>query len=181
MPRERKPSLLSVTSANQLIRGQAQTRLAQDASQIDLDADQPGPNAIALKRDAFMEHEPAKRWAEAAIAATALSFFALVALPSGLKKGQAWYSVCHGLVLLSTVLCFACLFFGNTHVKLLRFLAVNGVFWQVVVLAVVTWVQQMGWPGVGWEVSQRIAASTALLFRPCLLLPLCSEGHVTMV
>jgi hypothetical protein len=34
------------------------------------------------------------------------------------------------------VVTIACLFFGNTHVKLLRFMAVNGVFWQVVVLAV---------------------------------------------
>ena len=91
MPLERKPSLLSIKSANRLIRGQAQTRLAQVASQVDLDADQPGPNATALKRDGLMEHDPAKRWAEAAVAATALSFFALIALPYGLKKGQAWY------------------------------------------------------------------------------------------
>ena len=176
MPRERRQSLLSVKSENQLIRGQtqtqAQTRLAQDASQIDLDADQPGPNTTALKRDGearpeidVMEHDPTKRWAEAAVAATALIFFALHIVPYGLKKGQVWYSVCQGLVLLSTVVSLTCLFFGNTHATLLRFLAVNGVFWQVVVLVVVNWVRVIVWPDVGWEVNDRITESTFLLYR----------------
>jgi hypothetical protein len=76
MPRERKPSLLSVKAANQQIRGQAQTRLAQDASQIDLDADQPLKRKLrnALSFHGLMEHDPAKRWAEAAVAARPRSF-----------------------------------------------------------------------------------------------------------
>ena len=49
--------------------------------------------------------------------------------------------------------------------KLLKFLAVNGVFWQVVVLTVANWVREMVWPDVGWEVVQRITVSTGLLFR----------------
>ena len=80
-------------------------------------------------------------------------------------------------MLVSTVVSVACLFFGNTHVKLLRFLAVNGVFWQVVVLAVANWVQEVVLPGVGWEVSDRITESTFLLFSIVFF----SEGHVTMV
>ena len=118
MPRRNNPSLLSIKSANRLIRVQAQTRLAQDASQIDFqgvsrsiiyagrlkDADQPGPNTTALKRDALsfhgiMEHDPTKRWAEAAVAATTLSAFALMALPTvsrkvrrGTVSAKAWCS-----------------------------------------------------------------------------------------
>jgi hypothetical protein len=66
---------------------------------------------------------------------------------------------------ISTIVYLACLFFGNTHMKLLIFLAVNGIFWQVVVLTLVDCVRIMVWLEEGWEVSDRITGTTNLLFR----------------
>ena len=108
------------------------------------------------------ENETFRRCAEAALAATTFIFLALVIIPSNVKKGQFWYDLSQGLVLVSTAVSSFCVFYGNTHIKLLKFLAVNGVFWQVIVLAVGCWAQETRWSdGYG------LSASTTLLLRLC--------------
>ena len=152
MPPRRNLSLLSVKSGRAKHGGKpAQTRVEQDAAELgnnaiplDLPVALPGVDKAA-QIDGLMDNEPGRTWAEVAVTAASLSTVVLMYLPYNLKKGRAWYTVCWSLVLFSTVVSLACVFFGNTHVKLLKFLAVNGVFWQVLVLVVVDWVIVIVW------------------------------------
>jgi hypothetical protein len=65
----------------------------------------------------------------------------------------------------------ACLFTNNTHTKIIRYLAVSAVFWQVVLLALADFVLTLA-----FETNQTAHyACTALLYRVCFF---CMDGLV---
>jgi hypothetical protein len=70
-----------------------------------------------------LENGEPRRWAEICMAATAVIFIGLNMVPGESKKDQVWYTVAHSLVLLSTMVLIACLFWCNTHIKRIRFLS----------------------------------------------------------
>jgi hypothetical protein len=116
-----------------------------------------------------LENGEPMRCTEFCVAATAAIYVGLIMVPYELKMGQMWYTAAHSLVLVSSVLSIACLFWGNTHIKMIRFLSGKKIFVQVVVLALIDWLQVMIMPAPGLEVPNRIAATTALTFRLCFI------------
>jgi hypothetical protein len=62
-----------------------------------------------------LENGDPARCAEFVTAASAFIFMGLVMLPEKLKKGQAWYTGAHSLILLTVIGLVACVFWGNTH------------------------------------------------------------------
>ena len=72
-----------------------------------------------------LENGEPRRWAEFGVAATSVIYIGLIMVPWELKMGQAWYTAAHSLVLVSAILSVACLFWGNTHIKIIRFLSGN--------------------------------------------------------
>ena len=112
-----------------------------------------------------LENGEPRRWAEFGIVATGVLYMGLLMIPDELKKGQVWYTVAHFLVLVSAVLSIACLYWGNTHIKMIRFLSGKAIFVQVVILALIDWLQLMIMPTPGLEVANRIFATSGLTFR----------------
>jgi hypothetical protein len=86
-------------------------------------------------------------------------------VPASYKQGQLWYTVAQVLVLCFFIVSYLCLFWGNTHTTLLRFLYRKKIFAQVVCLSVLDFVQRMAAPEPGWEATDRIQAITALVSR----------------
>ena len=76
-----------------------------------------------------------RRWAEFCLAASGVIDIGLIMVPGELKTGQVWYTAAHSLVLASVIVLMACLFWGNTHIKMIRFLSGKKIFVQVVILA----------------------------------------------
>jgi hypothetical protein len=119
----------------------------------------------ALQPPEPLENGKPRRWAEFGFAASGVIFIGLMMIPYELKKGQAWNTAANSLLLGSVILSVACLFWGNTHIKMIRFLSGKKIFAQVVILALMAWLQVMIIPDVGWGVTHRIAATTTLTFR----------------
>ena len=108
--------------------------------------------------------EPA-RWAELGVAVSGFIFVALIFVPAQLKKNQVWYICCHATILFSTTLSICFKYWGNTHIKMLRFLSGKPVFAQIVLLALLDWLWITIQPDLGWEVTDRIGAATGLIIR----------------
>ena len=98
-------------------------------------------------------------------AITGIVLFALSAVPVQAKKGKAWYTTIHLIMLFSNIVCAAALFFRNTHIKLLRFLSAKMVFGQVVGLSLVDWSRVMIMPHPEWAVTDQLQATIILVFR----------------
>ena len=96
-----------------------------------------------------LENGKPRRWAEFGIAATSVIFILLSMVPRELKKGQMWYTAAHSLLLVSTLVLIASLFWGNTHIKMIRFLSGKPIFVQVVALTLIDWLQVMIMPDPG--------------------------------
>ena len=112
-----------------------------------------------------LKNEAPRFWAEFGVAVSSLPFVALILVPGQLKKGLMWYSSSHSLVLFSMTASVACLFWGNTHIKMLRFLSGKKIFAKVVFLALADLVRLLIMPDTGWEVSDRITAATLFVCR----------------
>jgi hypothetical protein len=112
-----------------------------------------------------LENGVPRRWSERFFAATGVIFLALAFLPNGLKKGMTWYIVAHSLVLLCMAASIVCTFVGNTHPRMLLFLARQPDFAQVVIIALVDWLRVLLWPDAGWETTERISNTTTFITR----------------
>jgi hypothetical protein len=125
----------------------------------------PGQPTDIIEPPKLLENgKPAWR-AELCIVFSGAGIIGLSMLPYRLKKGQHWYSVMHSSVLFSMTVSIVCLFYKNTHIKMLRFLSGKMIFVQVVILALIDWLRVMILPGQGWEVTDRIVATTTLAAR----------------
>jgi hypothetical protein len=96
-------------------------------------ADSPPPQHI--------ENGKPRLWAERAVTLAACFCVTLLMLPVGVKRYLLWYTIAHSFALLFTVVSVACVFLGNTHTKILRFLTGKKVFIQVVVLSLADWLR----------------------------------------
>jgi hypothetical protein len=92
-------------------------------------------------------------------------YMLLVMIPTAAKKGQTWYTVCTVMVLLAVVVSYSCLFWGNTHRRIARFLTGRMAFKKVAFLAAVDWMRLVVRPDEGWEVTDRVSATTLLSLR----------------
>jgi hypothetical protein len=112
-----------------------------------------------------LENGKPRRWAEFGCAASTVFFISLVMVPRQLKKGQMWYTVAHSLNLAAAIVLVVSLFWGNTHIKMIRFLSGKQIFVQVVILALIDWLRVMIMPDSGWEVTDRIYITSTLITR----------------
>jgi hypothetical protein len=104
-----------------------------------------------------------RRWAEGIVAANACIFVTLAMTPYQLKKGQMWYTIAQSTILGSTMVALLFHFVGNIHSRMLRFFSGKKIFIKVVGLTLVNWLMVMLMPGEGWEVTDRIIATQAIL------------------
>ena len=103
-------------------------RIETDIAELDVPPDTtpvlPGPPTDTDEPPEPLEHGEPRRCAEFCMAASGVIQIGLVMLPGEPKKGQVWYNVANGLdVLVSAIVLIACLFWGNTHIKMIRFLS----------------------------------------------------------
>jgi hypothetical protein len=100
-------------------------RIETDIAELDVSADTTpvlsGQPTDTDKPSEPLENGGPRRWAEYCIAASGVILIGLIMVPYQLKKGQVWYNVANGLVLVSAILSVACLFWGNTHIKMIRY------------------------------------------------------------
>ena len=143
----------------------AERRVEADIAELDAPGTTPQLANQPTDPPKPLENGKPRRRVEFCSAACCGAFFALLMVPYQVKKGQDWYSVVHSLVLFSTIVLTTCIFWGNTHMKMLAFLSGKKIFWKVVVLALIDWVRIMIKPDVGWEVPNRISFSTVFVFR----------------
>ena len=125
----------------------------------------PGQPTDADEPTEPLENGKPRRWAEFCIAATGVILIGLVMVPGELKKGQMWYTVAQSLNLATAIVLIVSLFWGNTHIKMIRFLSGKMIFVQVVILTLIDWLQKMILPGLGWEVTDRISFTSFTLTR----------------
>ena len=89
-------------------------RIETDIRELDVPADTPpvlpGQPTDADEPPEPLENGKPRRWTEFGFVATGVVLIGLMMVPYELKKGQAWYTAAHSLVLASTVLSVACLF-----------------------------------------------------------------------
>ena len=109
-------------------------RIETDIAELDVPPDTtpvlPGQPTDTDEPPEPLENGTPRRWAEFGVAATAVILIGLAMVPGELKKGQLWYTAAHSLVLVSAIVLMACLFRGNTHIKMIRFLSGKKIFVQ---------------------------------------------------
>ena len=125
----------------------------------------PGQPTDADEPPEPLENGEPRRWAEFCVAASSVILIGLAMVPSRLKKGQMWYTAAQSLILIIAIVLVMRLFWGNTHIKMIRFLSGKKIFVQVVILTLIDWLQVMIMPAPGWEVTVRISFTTATLTR----------------
>jgi hypothetical protein len=108
--------------------------------------------------------EPRMR-GENAVGVIGVIYVVALAIPGSLKQGQAWYIALHSIALLSSIPAVAGIFWGNTHNKILLFIFTKIRFWQILILALTDWVLWLAKPDVGYEVTDRLSATTQLILR----------------
>jgi hypothetical protein len=141
----------------------AASRAESDIAKLDVSAVTtrvlPGQPTDTDEPPEPLENGEPRRWAEFCMAATGVIFIGLAMLPKSLKKGQVWYTAAHSLNLATAIVLIVSLLWGNTHIKMLRFLSGKPIFAQVLILALVDWLRVMIVPDVGWEVTDRIGGT----------------------
>ena len=80
----------------------------------------PGQPTDADEPPEPLENGEPRRWVEFCVAASGVILIGLAMVPSRLKKGQMWYTAAQGLVLIIAIVLAMRLFWGNTHIKMIR-------------------------------------------------------------